>query len=397
MLIPAVFLGLGERQIGMVNQFLRRARLFPLPEDAAHAEGDVGVRERHDVMPQILLLNVPQNAFRHLINAFRVGLRQHDDEFLAAQAADQPFVLRHGVLQAAGDARQHLVPGHMPIGVVEGFEGVDIRHDHAQVSAAARDDLFQIFFQTPAVGQPCQVVHGAQFREAMVLGLPLGVNLVENKGETPHFPGTRGRQKGGGAFFDFPQAGQVAVERPQRQDIEAEQQSGQQRQYHGIGHLRREKRVFGGRRCSRQFRVFPVLEFLPEFPQGVANDLLVLHIDRAEDETHGEHGFFVRRQLLFLAVPADGGHAGRHILFFHADAFRRQAHGPGFPGHQIVGCLFGVVDQRAFLSGQMQRRKLLEDFVPALQRGDFVPVIAQMRRVFVGLLRSTSIWFCTRS
>ena len=214
MLVPAVFLGLGERQVGLINQFTRRVRFFPLPENAAHAEGDVGVRERHDIMPQILLLNVPQNGFRHLVDAFRVGVRQHDDEFLAAQAADQPLVLRHGVLQAAGDARQDLVPGHMPIGVIEGFEGVDIRHDHAQISAAARNGLFQIFFQTPAVGQPGQIVHGVQFREASVLGLPLVVDLVENKGEAPHFPGTLGCQKSGSAFFDFPQAGQIAVERP---------------------------------------------------------------------------------------------------------------------------------------------------------------------------------------
>ena len=80
-------------------------------------------------------------AVRHQIGIVDAGIRQHDDEFLAAEPPDQ-IGLAQVRLRGPGEDLQHLVADRVAEAVVDRLEMVEVDQQHAD-RTVARDLLLQ--------------------------------------------------------------------------------------------------------------------------------------------------------------------------------------------------------------------------------------------------------------
>jgi len=116
---------------------------------------------------------------------FRCGqVAQHDDELVAAEAAEQ-VVVAQALVQARGGRLEQRIAGGVAEGVVDGLEAVQVDEQHRQRAAAiARhlDGIGGLLAQQHPVGQAGeQVVMGQQF-DALV-GFALAGDVTEQHHE----------------------------------------------------------------------------------------------------------------------------------------------------------------------------------------------------------------------
>ena len=100
------------------------------------------------------------HCFRHLSSGGRRCLRQQQDEFLATEAGDE-VTAPQALAQLVGDNLQHLVPGQMPITVVDALEMIQVEDRHGQMATILLPfDYFALDPLAPgrAVGQTGQGV-----------------------------------------------------------------------------------------------------------------------------------------------------------------------------------------------------------------------------------------------
>ena len=79
--------------------------------------------------------DAPPHPLRDLAGDVQVGLRHHDDEFLAAVAARQ-IDATDRLADAHREFAQHVVAGVVAVAVVDRLEEVDVEHHHRQRLAA---------------------------------------------------------------------------------------------------------------------------------------------------------------------------------------------------------------------------------------------------------------------
>ena len=105
--------------------------------------------------------------------------RGHDDrEFLAAEATDD-VARAHGRPQGFGEAAQDLVPGPVPVHVVDALEVVDVEHQHGDGvvrAACVRQRGAQAFVKRAVVVKP-----GQRVRLRLVLEARADLGVVERE------------------------------------------------------------------------------------------------------------------------------------------------------------------------------------------------------------------------
>ena len=145
-----------------------------------------------------------------LPSRLQVGLREHEQELLAAVAADDIGGPQGGPERHGGGA-QHRVPGEVTVGVVDALEEVEVADDHGQ-GAVEADRAGQLLAQ-PLVHGPVVEQPG----EAVVAG-----ELLQALGET-------------GVVEHHREVGQQPLDEVSRDRLELLEVAGQHRQHAGGG------------------------------------------------------------------------------------------------------------------------------------------------------------------
>ena len=97
------------------------------PNDAVTSQDPVAVEQR-----QLERLDPLPDALGEAVRAVEVGLRQRDRHLLAAVARGLVDLARR-LAQDARDLAQDHVALHVPVGVVDALEVVDVEHDQAHL------------------------------------------------------------------------------------------------------------------------------------------------------------------------------------------------------------------------------------------------------------------------
>jgi hypothetical protein len=134
---------------------------------AAAGFGDPGADRdprRHGVALRRLGRHPRPDALGDLGGGRRVGLREHEQELLAAVARGEVGAAQRGA-EDRRESTQNLVAGQVPEGVVEALEVIDVDHRHRQrppVAPAALDLGLERLHQVLAVRQAGEAVGDRQ-------------------------------------------------------------------------------------------------------------------------------------------------------------------------------------------------------------------------------------------
>ena len=124
------------------------------------------VRLRRGRCRHILLFDVLADLLGNFLTGVAVGVLQQHDEFLTAPAADDVGVAQ-ATLQIAGKPNQHLIAGHVPVGVVQHLEVIEIEQQRRQRFG------FALRFVQGLSGEQVEAAAVGQFGEAVEGGLRL--------------------------------------------------------------------------------------------------------------------------------------------------------------------------------------------------------------------------------
>ena len=117
-------------------------------------------------------------------------VRHHDDEFLAAEPADE-IGAAHDAAHALGEMLQHLVAGVMAVGVVDRFEMVDVEHHQRQRAALMRglvEQSGEMRLEIAPIVEAGQRIDGGELDRrlqigAQAVGVALAAQLAAHAGD----------------------------------------------------------------------------------------------------------------------------------------------------------------------------------------------------------------------
>ncbi len=145
-----VALGAVHCTVGLLQQFVKALGVTRIQRDADR-RGDGHL----ELLDSCRLPHHVQQLLRHHGGAVRIGVGQHHDEFVAAEAR-QRVVIAHRVLQAVGQLHQQGVADAVAEGIIDVLEAVDVdeQQRHAGAGAVgARQQVVRLFLQLHAVRQ----------------------------------------------------------------------------------------------------------------------------------------------------------------------------------------------------------------------------------------------------
>ena len=155
--IAAFLLGLIQRLVRGFDQIGGGG--VPAWDDAGKADADrdeFAVRMRN---PESL--NALAKGLRHLGRSVRTGAGEDDHEFVAAVPSDEVSWSVDGSRDRGGNLPEAVVSRRMAVGIVVGFETIDVEHDQRewrQFANRAAPFLVQEVVELPAVGNAGEAV-----------------------------------------------------------------------------------------------------------------------------------------------------------------------------------------------------------------------------------------------
>jgi hypothetical protein len=224
--VAARVLGGVEREVGVGDP---RAQGVVLAVERCRAHAHHGA-DRLAAPFERQARHVVADALGRVERAQRVGVRQEDDELVAAEAAEQVGLAQRGG-DRTRDLAQHQVAGQVSVQVVDALEVIDVNHQHRRrhrVAPAARPfTVGQHQELAPVVGAG-QVVARGQHVQPRASGFGIGPQAQQRPGDQRSNDARAGQREQGTVRVDA-FAGQPAHALAQCQRT----QRGQRRQQHG--------------------------------------------------------------------------------------------------------------------------------------------------------------------
>ena len=155
--VAAFLLGLIERLIRRLDQIDGGGVPAWNCAGKAHADGGAatfGVRNAEGLNP------LPKR-FRHLCRSIRTGTGKDDYEFVAAVSSDEVSWPVDGSRDGGGNLLEAFVARCMAVGIVVGFESIDVEHyqrERRQFADGTPPFLVQKVVELPAVGNAGEAV-----------------------------------------------------------------------------------------------------------------------------------------------------------------------------------------------------------------------------------------------
>lgn len=98
--------------------------------------------------------------------------KEADREFFAADPAGNPFIMIN-LHNPPGQVHECLIPGHMPVCIVNAFEIIDIEQQQGHACSKLEGIILHQPHEVPAVIQPGQIIHRCLVQQLLLVSFLL--------------------------------------------------------------------------------------------------------------------------------------------------------------------------------------------------------------------------------